>query len=342
MKKIVFNTIKYLLLFSIGILIFWFLYRQFEWSEITGALKELNYFWIFMSIFFGLLSQVSRALRWKMLIKPLGYNPKFSNTFLSVLVLYFVNLLVPRAGEVARCGVLSKTDNIPFAKLAGTVIVERLADIITLFLLAIIIFAFNVPIIMKFFDQNPNLAENLHNLISIKNILLLILLIILIVVAFMLVKKRLKKSTKKSKLIELKDQFISGIKSIAEMKGKWLFIAYTAFIFLMWLVMLYVVFLAFEPTKHLTIQAGMIVFLMGGLAMIAPIQGGIGPWHYMVFQTLMLYGISEETGKIFALIAHSCTNLIYILLGGIAMIILVIKYGSSSIMFKSAQNADNS
>ena len=114
MKKIVFNTLKYLLLFSIGVIIFYFLYRKIEWQEITGALKGLNYFWIIVSVAFGLLSQLSRALRWKMLIKPLGYNPRFSNTYLSVLVLYFANLIVPRAGEVARCGVLAKTDNIPF------------------------------------------------------------------------------------------------------------------------------------------------------------------------------------------------------------------------------------
>ncbi len=337
MKKIVFNTIKYLLLFSIGVVIFWFLYRKFEWSEIVGALKGLNYFWIVLSIVFGLLAQVSRAIRWKMLIAPLGYNPRLSNTFLSVLVLYFSNLIVPRAGEIARCGVLAKTDKIPFTKLVGTVFVERLADMIMLFILAIIIFAANIPVVVKFFEENPNITENLNNLFTIKYILLFVLLVVIAIAGFILLKKRLKRSSKKGKIVDLKDQFVMGIKSIASMKGKWLFLGHTLFIFLMWLVMLYVVFLAYEPTEHLTIRIGMVVFLMGGLAMIAPIQGGIGPWHYMVVQTLMLYGIERDTGLIFALIAHSCTNLIYILIGGIAVIILIFRYGSASIRFKAEQ-----
>lgn len=337
MKKIVFNTIKYLLLFSIGVIIFWFLYRKFEWSEIAEALKGLNYFWIALSIIFGMLAQLSRAIRWKMLIKPMGYNPGLTNTFLSVMVLYFANLIVPRAGEVARCGVLTRTDKVPFTKLVGTVFVERLTDTIMLFLLAIIIFASNIPVVLKFFELHPKITENLLNLVNVKNILIALLLILLLISGYIFLKKRLRKSSKKGKIVELKDQFILGIKSIASMKGKWLFLAHTLFIFLMWLVMLYVVFLAFEPTNHLTIRAGTVVFLMGGLAMIAPIQGGIGPWHYMVAQTLILYGIEYETGKIFALVAHSFTNLIYILFGGIAVIMLIIKYGKASIVFNPAE-----
>ncbi|MBN2523793.1 MAG: flippase-like domain-containing protein [Bacteroidales bacterium] len=335
MKKIVFNTIKYLLLFSVGILIFWFLYRKFEWKEIADALKGLNYFWIVLSIIFGLLSQLSRAIRWKMLIKPMGYNPRLSNTFLSVLVLYFANLIIPRAGEVARCGVLAKTDKVPFTKLVGTVFVERLADTLMLFILTIIIFASNFSVILKFFEENPKITGNLLNLLNLKYILIFCLVIVLGIIGYRLLKKRLKKSSKKGRIVELKDQFVAGIKSIASMKGKWKFLGHTMFIFLMWLVMLYVVFLAYEPTKHMTLRAGMVVFLMGGLAMLAPIQGGIGPWHYMVVQTMILYGIEEKTGLIFALIAHSFTNLIYIIFGGIAVMILIFRYGSETIRFRS-------
>jgi uncharacterized protein (TIRG00374 family) len=328
MRKIVFNTLKYLGLFAIGVLIFWLLYRKIEWVKIVGALKDLNYFWIAASIFFGLMSQVSRSLRWKMLIKPMGYDPKLSNTFLSVLVLYFVNLLVPRAGEVARCTVLAGTDKIPFTKLAGTVFTERLADLIMLLLLSIIIFAMNFPVVIEFFHQHPSISQNLHKFLSVKYLVIIAVAITLAIIALIALRNRLKKSKKKSRLIAIRDQFIDGIKSIAKMEKKWLFIGHTAFIFLMWLVMLYVVFLAYEPTKQLTLRQGMVVFLMGGLAMLAPIQGGIGPWHFMVAETLLLYGIDKEHALIFAFIAHTATNLIYILFGGVALIILVNKYGS--------------
>jgi uncharacterized protein (TIRG00374 family) len=328
MRKIVFRTLKYLGLFAIGVLIFWLLYRKIEWGKIVEALKDLNYFWIVVSIFFGLMSQVSRSLRWIMLIKPMGYNPKFSNTFLSVLVLYFINLVIPRAGEVARCAVLSGSHRIPFTKLVGTVFIERLADLIMLLMLVLGIFALNFPVIIEFFKQHPSIAENLHKFLTIKYMLLVILLIALSVLGLIAIRNKLKRSKKKGRIVEIRDQFIDGIKSIAKMKKKWLFFGYTLFIFVMWLFMLYVVFLAYGPTNGLTIRAGMVVFLMGGLAMLAPIQGGIGPWHFMVAETLLLYGISKEQGLIFAFIAHTATNLIYILFGGAALLILIYKYGS--------------
>ena len=106
------------------------------------------------------------------------------------------------------------------------------------------------------------------------------------------------------------------------MERKWLFLGHTALIFTSWLLMLYVVFLAYGPTAHLPLRVGMITFLMGGLAMLAPVQGGIGPWHFMVYETLFIYGIDKADGKIFALIAHATTNLIYLVLGLLALLII--------------------
>jgi glycosyltransferase 2 family protein len=329
MRKIVFNTLKYLGFFAVGVSIFWLLYRKIDWKEMVGALRDLNYFWIAASIFFGLMSQVSRSFRWKMLIKPMGYNPKFSNTFLSVLILYFVNLIIPRAGEVARCTVLNRTDKVPFTKLVGTVFVERLADTIMLFFLAIIIFAMNFSVVIEFFKQHPAIAVNLQKFISVKYLVIFVAILIFIVFCLIALKNNLKKSKKKGKLVAIRDQFIDGIKSIAGMERKWLFIGHTLFIFLMWLLMLYVVFLAYAPTQQLSIRSGMVVFLMGGLAMLAPIQGGIGPWHFMVAETLLLYGITRDQALIFALVAHTSTNLIYILFGGVALLIVLASYESA-------------
>jgi hypothetical protein len=106
----------------------------------------------------------------------------------------------------------------------------------------------------------------------------------------------------------------------------------------MWLIMLYVVFLAYEPTSHLTLRVGMVTFLMGGLAMLAPVQGGIGPWHFMVVETLILYGIPKTQGLIFAAVAHTSTNLIYIVWGGAALIYFIFKYGNRIIRLKTAEN----
>jgi hypothetical protein len=338
MKKILLNTLKYISFLAIGVIIFWQLYKGLEWEEIRVALRDLKYPLIILSVTLSVFSHLVRAWRWKMLLKPMGYIPSTFNTFLSVLVLYFVNLIVPRAGEVARCTVLAQTDRIPFAKLLGTVFIERIADFLMLILLSIIIFALNVPIIVRFFNENLDMQTRLDSFLNPIPILIASGILLVLVLATVYLYRRLRKSKIREKLIRIKDQFIEGIRTIMQMKHKWLFILYTCSIFLLWLIMLYVVFLAYEPTAHLTLRVGMVAFLMGGLAMLAPVQGGIGPWHYMVIQTLLLFGVSENHGKIFAAVAHSSTNLIYLLIGGGALIYLIFKYGRSNISLRQKNN----
>lgn len=325
MIKKALNILKYVAFLSVGVFIFWWVYKDESISASTFA--DINYFWIAVSIILNVLSQISRALRWNMLIKPLGYSPKLYNSYFSVILLYFVNLLLPRAGEVFRCTILSKYEKIPFAKLAGTVIVERMADFITLMFLAVVIVLSQLGVFMEFFDANAEVRNNLQNLLSVRNLILglgaILLLVTFSILLNMYIKKRRNEgSTIIKRLKLLRQNFVLGIKSVAKLENKWLFIGHTAFIFLMWLFMLYVIFLAFEPTSHLSIETGMITFMMGGLAMLAPVQGGIGPWHFMVYETLFIYGIDKADGKIFALIAHTSTNLIYLVLGLLAFILL--------------------
>jgi uncharacterized protein (TIRG00374 family) len=244
------------------------------------------------------------------------------------MIMYFVNLLLPRAGEVFRCTILGRYEKIPFAKLAGTVFVERLADLITMMLLAVVIFLSQIGIFLSFFDAHPALKMNLLRLFSWRNVILGCSVIVLLLLAYILFNRyyRLKSSEKTYPLIKrirlIRQNFVSGIRSIAQLENKWLFIGHTLFIFVMWLFMLYVIFLAYEPTSHLSLRSGMVTFLMGGLAMLAPVQGGIGPWHFMVYETLFLYGIDKADGKVFALIAHATTNLIYLFFGLIALLII--------------------
>jgi hypothetical protein len=187
--------------------------------------------------------------------------------------------------------------------------------------LAVLIFLINISLLKKFFEVHPEFGQNVVGLLSLTNILLCIAVIVLLLVIFFMLRP-IKKGGKLFELIrKVKNNFKEGIKSILMLENKWLFVGHTLFIFLMWLLMLYVVFLAFEPTRHLGIGAGMFVFLMGGLAMLMPVQGGIGPWHAMVIESLFLYGIDRVNGGIFAIIAHSTTSLIYLVLGGIALLL---------------------
>jgi uncharacterized protein (TIRG00374 family) len=328
MWKKLLNLIKYFVFLGLGIFVFWWVYKDEPLDKYRVAFKNLNYFWIIISFFFSLLSILSRAIRWNMLIRPLGYKPRLYNSYLAVLILYFVNLILPRAGEVFRCTILNRYEKIPFIKLAGTVFVERLADFITLMVLAVVIILSQLGVFITFFNTHPDIRDYLLDIFSLKNILFAIALLLAIVVAYFLfrVYYNRKKADRTNVFIKrirlMRQNFIEGILSIMRLENKWLFVGHTIFIFLMWLFMLYVIFLAYGPTSHLSLQTGMITFLMGGLAMLAPVQGGIGPWHFMVYETLFIYGIAKADGKVFALIAHASTNLIYLVLGLLALLIM--------------------
>jgi uncharacterized membrane protein YbhN (UPF0104 family) len=348
MKKIFINIVKFITFLGIGVILLWGIFGDLGWDNLKNALRGINYFWIGLSVVFSILSQISRAIRWNMLIVQLGYKPRLFNIFLSVLFLYLVNLFLPRAGEVGRCKILSKYEKIPFSKLAGTVFAERSADFITLIILTILIISTQVNRIKQLFDVDRinNIVKAVNGtghagtteihagLISPKNILISIGIIIAIVFVFIEIRDFLRRRkehkgvTLKQRLIEFKNNLIEGIKTILRLKNKWYFIGHTLFIYLMWLMMFYVVFLAYEPTSKLSIYIGATTFIMGGLAMVLPIPGGIGPWHFMVILTLSVYGIDYHYGKIFALIAHSATNLIYIILGLLAYLWLITSKGS--------------
>jgi glycosyltransferase 2 family protein len=340
MKSKIVTLIKYLFFLSIGIFIFWYIYRKYDVHEIIKAFKEVNYWWIAVSLVFSVLSIVSRAMRWQLLINSIGYKPRFANVFLSCYVLYLVNLFVPRAGEVARCSVVSSTDKVPFAKLVGTMIIERLADVIMLGVLAILIFAFNWETIKIIADKYPLLEETFYSLFTIKSLVIILAIMFgaFFAVRYLIRYRRKKRNLNVNKKESLWIKFLEGVDSISRLNKKWQFIGHTAFIFLMWLGMLYVVFLAYAPTAHLSIRAGMLTFLMGGLAMLVPVQGGIGPWHAMVSLTLENgYGIAEKQSEIFAFIAHTTTNLVYVVLGAIALIVVfAINSGKVSLSSKKA------
>ncbi len=322
------NAFKYLAFLAAGVLVFWLVYRDEPVHRYMEAFRDLKYGWILVSILLGVLSQIIRALRWNMLISPLGHKPRFINTFLSVLILYFINLLLPRAGEVFRCTTMSRYEKIPFVKLVGTVFVERLADMVALMVICVTIITLQLGVFRQFLTEHPEISANIRRLLSLSNLLLLGSSVILLIVLFLWYRRhRMRQAERKGGILTgtlraWKHNLLEGIRTIGRLENKWLFISHTACIFLLWLLMLYVVFLAFEPTSHLSVMSGAVTFMMGGLAMLAPVQGGIGPWHFMVYETLFIYGIDKADGKVFALIAHATTNLIYLVLGLLALVII--------------------
>jgi uncharacterized protein (TIRG00374 family) len=323
-RKVVINTIKYLAFFIIGIFIFWLVYRNIDTNILIEELKSINYWWILLSFLIGMLSHYSRALRWNMLIKTLGYKPRTLNSFLSVLIMYLTNLALPRAGEIARCSVLTKYEKIPFSKLVGTVVIERITDVIALAIFAFFIILSQIGVITKFLNNYPETKDNLINIFSLRNLLIILSILAIIVLLSFLFRSAFKKTIFYKKIVQIIHNIIEGIKTILNLENKWHYILHTCFIYLMWLLSLYVLFFAFKPTSHLDIFAAMTTFIMGSMGMLAPVQAGIGPYHFMIYETLFIYGINKVDGKIFALISHTSTNLTLMIAGLISLIILPI------------------
>lgn len=320
MKQNTLKTLKFLAFFSIGILLFWMIYKDQDMSRLKSILSnEVNYFWIIVSIFLGLLSHISRTIRWNLMIEPLGHRPRTLNTFLAVLIGYLMNLALPRMGEISRCGVLSRYEKIPFTKLVGTVVLERIIDVLMLLLLLVAVVITQFGQVLEFLNNNPEVEDKLGNLM--RSPVLPIGLVLLFLVGW-LTRHKIKGSGVVKKLSGLLNQFAEGFKSIKDIKNKGAFVFHSVLIWVLYYLMLYCVFFSFEFTSHLTPLAGLTVFVLGSFGMIAPVQGGIGAWHFMVIEGLSLYGIDKADGQVFALIAHGSTTVMLIVFGLVALLVL--------------------
>jgi uncharacterized protein (TIRG00374 family) len=308
-KKSVSKLIQYILFPAIGIFIIYQLYKDQNGEEILSALRnDVDYSWIVFSICLGLLSHVSRALRWQMLIEPIEKKTGLINTFCAVMTGYLANLVFPRMGEVSRCGVLSKYERLSFTRVVGTVVAERLTDLIVLILIAIAVLTIQFDFLGGFLLKTLNLD-------SVSEIFMSPLfygILLLIPVTLLLIKRYAKQYKALMFLKNLMVKFTEGVSSIKKIKNKPLFVFHTLFIWVMYFLMIYVCFFSMPSTSSLGINAGITILLTGSLGMIAPVQGGIGAWHFMVIATLKLYGVPAEEGGVFALVVHAAQNLMII------------------------------
>jgi glycosyltransferase 2 family protein len=320
LKQNIIRALKFLSFLLLGILIFWLVYKDQDIDRIKSILtNEVNYFWVIISLILGLLSHISRTLRWNLMIQPLGYKPRKLNTFLAVMVGYLMNLALPRMGEISRCGVLSRYEKISFTKLVGTVVIERLIDVLMLLILTGVVVITQFGQVLEFLSNNPEVKEKLDKVIYSP---ILLGGAVLIVISVWLVRDKISESPLIKKAMGFIYQFIEGFRSIRNMKNKGAFIFHSVFIWFMYYLMFYCVFFSFSFTSLIMPLAALTVFVLGSYGMVAPVQGGIGAWHFMVIQGLALYGVPKDDATVFALVAHGSTTIMLIVLGLISMVIL--------------------
>jgi glycosyltransferase 2 family protein len=320
LKNVLIKILKFTLFLTIGGFIFWFIYKDQDIDRIISVLRnEVNYFWIVVSLLIGLLSHISRTVRWGLMIEPVSHKPRFKNTFLSVMVGYLMNMAFPRMGEITRCGVLARYEKVNFSKLLGTVVAERAVDMLSLLVLLGIVIVSQFGQMIRFLNQNPEIETKL---VSVFTSPVLILVIAVIIAAAFIFRRTLKHTLFYKKIHSVVMNLKEGFISIRSIKGKGWFMFHSVAIWVLYYLMLYSVFFAFDFTSNLNPVAALTTFVLASFGMVAPVQGGIGAWHFMAIEGLSLYGVAYENAVIFAFVAHASMTVMIILLGIISLLVL--------------------
>ncbi|MDB4202061.1 flippase-like domain-containing protein [Polaribacter sp.] len=306
-KKILKTTLPLLL----GGVLVWYSLAGMDQEKMITHLKTANYGWIFLGLFFGVLSHLSRAYRWKFMLAPMGYKPKFTNSVLAVLIGYFVNLAIPRAGEVSRATVMVNYENIPFQKGFGTIVAERIADMIMMFLIIGITLFFQFDYILALVSEN-------FNPIKIGFLLLGIIGATIFFTSFV-------KKAKQGFLLKIKNFILSlveGVTSILKMEKKWAFIFHTFFIWTMYVAMFWATIPAIQGLE-VPVGGILVGFIAGGFS-IAATNGGIGSYPLAVTGAFLLFNVPESPSEAFGWIMWSAQTLMIIVFGGLAFLVLPI------------------
>ncbi|POY35533.1 TIGR00374 family protein [Solitalea longa] len=308
------------------------LYLAFRGQKITEIflkLESANFYWVAVAAVITMASHFVRAVRWNMLIEPLGHRPKNLNTFAAVLIGYAANFAFPRLGEVARCGTLTKTDNVPMDKLIGTVIVERVVDLISLVIILILTVFLQFNRISSFVYDNLLKGIITKLLANTTTLIVIIVLIIGLTFAAFKLFSRFKQDIYQSaigqKVMGLLEGIAHGLASISKLRNVFGFIFYSVLLWTLYLLSTYTMFFALASTANLTLLTALFVLTVGSLGMAAPVQGGLGAFHWIVSKGLILYGIAELDGLAYATISHGTQTLMVISFGGLSFLWLMLK-----------------
>ena len=333
MKNKIINILKSLSFLSFGSVILYLIFRQQdkayraqcevdnipleECSLMTKILNDFasaDYFWLFMVVAAFTVSNISRMMRWKMLLAPLGVQMNKLNGFLTIMLGYFANLGLPRSGEFIRAGTLARYEDVEFEKVMGTVVVDRIIDVVSLLIAILLAFVFSFSDITAFLDS----MDVSFGSIKILGVLAVFGLLGLVVLIYFV--RKYPDNFLVKKLLG----FYEGIKSIRGIDKPFWFVFHSVLIWLMYFTMTWVGLYAFEPTAHLGASAGLLIFVVGSLGIVIPTPGGMGTYHALVGACLaMVYGLSQADGFSFANIIFFTLQIgANILFGVLALILL--------------------
>lgn len=299
--------------FVLGIGILWWMYRGTNWSDFGHyVLHEMNWWWMLLSLAFGILPQMARAWRWKMALEPLGEHPRRTSCTDAIFMSYAASLVIPRVGEVTRCGTLKTSDGVSFTKSLGTVVTERLVDSLLMLLFTGIAFLLQLPMFLRFLKEtNTNIGDLLYRFTGTGYIVTFICLVAALIAGFVAIRRF---SFFKKGRDMLRDMW-EGVLSLRKVRNLPLYLFYSVLIWVGYFLHFYIAFFCFDFTAHLSIGAAFLIFCVGTFAVLVPTPNGAGPWHFAVKTMLVLYSVAETQAIMFALTVHTIQTALVVLLG---------------------------
>ncbi len=336
MRKKILQIIRFLAFLGLSIVLLYFAFRGIDYEEVKEVILHAEYGWVLLSFLFAILAYLSRARRWLISIEALNRKPVFWNTYHALMFGYLANFAFPRIGEITRCVTLSKKEKIPVDSLIGTVILERALDVIMLLLIMIALLLGRFQQFGAFFRDFIFIP--LRNKISTTfgDTLVFwsvagIFLIAVAVLAY-IYRNKLYRFNMVMKGRDFIKGIVEGLKTVFRMKKKWEFLFHTLFIWFNYIMMTWVVVFALPGiTDHLTFMDGIFLLVIGGMGMSAPVQSGLGAFHWIVSRGLMfVYLIPRDEAVAFATLQHTSQMLLVLALGSISLVFLFLKNNRSA------------
>ncbi|OON70920.1 lysylphosphatidylglycerol synthase transmembrane domain-containing protein [Hymenobacter sp. CRA2] len=333
MGKKLLNILKYALLLAFSGALMVYAVKDQDLSRIGHYLREANYGWMGLTMLLSVLGYFSRTYRWKMQLDAAGQRTTFWQVYHAMMVGYLANLVLPRMGEVIRCSVLRRSSGVPVQVAVGTVITERVIDVLVL--LALLgstllldfhkFWAFAVDKLLGGTARVDALARNRTPLLWAA----VIAVVLLLIVGYTLFRnlERLRQNKLFNRLMVFLKGLLAGIFSIRQLENKWSFLFHSFFTWLVYFLMDYLAFFAFHETYTLGMRAGLAVLTFGAFGMAAPVSGGIGTFHLLVQSILLVFGVSPEAGIAYALVVHGSQTILVVIMGGISFLISMLQTG---------------
>lgn len=315
---------------AIAALFMWLALKGMEFKKIAGYFAKANYLWVFIASLFGILAYWFRAIRWNLLLEPMGYQISNSNSFWTISFGYLMNLTIPRSGELARATALFGVEKVPVEKSFGTIILERVVDLICMVGFLGLTLIFKYKAFVAFYSYITEEKGKTETSASNSKIYIFVGLLILFAVLFLIFRKKLEQFAVYQKILNFIKGIVDGLTSIFKMKEKVKFLLYSIAIWVCYYLAAYLVCFSLPETSQFTFADGFFIIVVGTLGMMVPASGGIGAFHLALKFGIMALFLSmgknpEEGGEVglsYAFISHTMQLVIMLVMGVISIPVL--------------------